>query len=173
MKKIKLLLCMIVCIFALSACSKGTDVTPEYSLGEKLASAAGNTLFGIATVAIILLLMVGVISCFRFIPMLEAKYAVWAEKQAKQRAEKKALKQKAKEQKRRAKLGLPPVEEAQEEAKAETASAAVNPAPENLVDDLELVAVITAAIAAMEGVPADGLVVRSIRRSLQNKWNRA
>lgn len=172
MKKIKLLLCMIVCIFALSACSKGTDVTPEYSLGEKLASAAGNTLFGIATVAIILSLMVGVISCFRFIPMLEAKYAVWAEKRAKQRAEKKALKQKAKEQKRRAKLGLPPVEEAQE-AKAETASAAVNPAPENLVDDLELVAVITAAIAAMEGVPADGLVVRSIRRSPKNKWNRA
>lgn len=143
--------------------------TPVYSLGEKLASAAANSLFGIATVAIVLTMMIGVISCFRFIPVLEAKYAVWAEK----REEKKALKKKAKEQKRRAKLGLPPLEEIQEEVSAETKAAAVNPAPENLVDDLELVAVITAAIAAMEGVPADGLVVRSIRRSPRNKWNRA
>lgn len=35
---------------------------------------------------------------------------------------------------------------------------------ENEVDDLELVAVITAAIAASEGTSADGLVVRSIRK---------
>ena len=48
------------------------------------------------------------------------------------------------------------------------------PAPEeNLADDLELVAVITAAIAASEGTPADGLVVRSIRRAPGNKWKRA
>ena len=40
------------------------------------------------------------------------------------------------------------------------------------IDDYELVAVITAAIAAMEGVPADGFVVRSIKRSSQNKWKR-
>lgn len=40
------------------------------------------------------------------------------------------------------------------------------------IDDYELVAVITAAIAAMEGVPADGFVVRSIKRSPQNKWRR-
>lgn len=46
-------------------------------------------------------------------------------------------------------------------------------AEEELVDDLELVAVITAAIAASEGVPADGFVVRSIRKSTQNKWKRA
>ena len=35
---------------------------------------------------------------------------------------------------------------------------------ENVEDDLELVAVITAAIAASEGTSADGLVVRSIRK---------
>lgn len=270
MKKIKLLLCMIVCIFALSACSKGTDVTPiaedealktsvttmlqtyggytdeelvaygenaaengyeqisammnsllaaradagaycsvgddwkivygegtaditvttqfemrnvtvhmtvseredseklgidsatftpEYSMGEKLKSAAANSLFGIATVAIILTMMIGVISCFRFIPMLEAKCTVWAEKRAAK-----------KEQNRRAKQGLPEVEETREEAAAQ---AEEEPAAENLAADLELVAVITAAIAAMEDVPADGLVVRSIRRSSRNKWNRA
>jgi sodium pump decarboxylase gamma subunit len=35
---------------------------------------------------------------------------------------------------------------------------------ENEADDLELVAVITAAIAAAEGTSSDGLVVRSIRK---------
>lgn len=44
---------------------------------------------------------------------------------------------------------------------------------ENLADDLELVAVITAAIAAAEGTSSDGLVVRSIRRVPGNKWKRA
>lgn len=44
---------------------------------------------------------------------------------------------------------------------------------EERIDDHELVAVITAAIAAMEGVPADGFVVRSIKRSSRNKWRRA
>lgn len=41
----------------------------------------------------------------------------------------------------------------------------------NLVDDLELVAVITAAIAAQEGKSADGFVVRSIRRRPSNHWS--
>ena len=50
------------------------------------------------------------------------------------------------------------------------------PAPaaeEDLTDDLELVAVITAAIAASEDTPADGLVVRSIRRVPGSKWKKA
>lgn len=37
-------------------------------------------------------------------------------------------------------------------------------------DDLELVAVITAAIAASEGTSTDGFVVRSIRRRPSNNW---
>ena len=44
---------------------------------------------------------------------------------------------------------------------------------EELVDDLELVAVISAAIAAYTGTSSDGFVVRSIRRSDKNKWKRA
>jgi len=62
------------------------------------------------------------------------------------------------------------------EAPAAPAPAPVAAAPvveENLVDDLELVAVIAAAIAAYEGTSADGLVVRSIRRAPGNKWKRA
>lgn len=41
---------------------------------------------------------------------------------------------------------------------------------EELSDDLELVAVITAAIAASAGTSTDGFVVRSIRRSNNSKW---
>lgn len=44
---------------------------------------------------------------------------------------------------------------------------------ENLADDMELAAVITAAIAAAEHTSADGLVVRSIRRVSSSKWKRA
>ncbi len=49
---------------------------------------------------------------------------------------------------------------------------AVEEAEENLADDLELVAVIMAAIAASEGTSTDGLVVRSIKRSRTNNWKR-
>lgn len=55
--------------------------------------------------------------------------------------------------------------------KATTKSA---PAVETVVvdetDDLELVAVITAAIAASEGTSTDDFVVRSIKRRTSNKW---
>ena len=44
-------------------------------------------------------------------------------------------------------------------------------AMEEETDDLELVAVITAAIAASEGTSSDGFVVRSIRRRPSNNWN--
>ena len=38
-------------------------------------------------------------------------------------------------------------------------------------DDTELIAVISAAIAAAEGTSTDGFIVRSIRRRPSNKWN--
>lgn len=41
---------------------------------------------------------------------------------------------------------------------------------EEYTDDLELVAVITAAIAAKEGTSSDGFVVRSIKRRVNNQW---
>ncbi len=44
---------------------------------------------------------------------------------------------------------------------------------EELVDDLELVAVITAAIAASTNSSTDSLVVRSIKRAPGAKWKRA
>lgn len=41
----------------------------------------------------------------------------------------------------------------------------------SISSDLELIAVITAAIAASEGTTTDGFVVRSIKRKKSNKWN--
>ena len=63
-------------------------------------------------------------------------------------------------------------------APAPAASAVPVPEPvvyeeENLADDMELVAVITAAISAAAAVPAEGLVVRSIRRKSGSKWKNA
>ena len=57
---------------------------------------------------------------------------------------------------------------AEEAPKAEEAPA---PADEDFADDLELVAVISAAIAAYENTSGDSFVVRSIKKS--NKWHRA
>lgn len=70
----------------------------------------------------------------------------------------------------------------EDKMKAKQAAAAPAPAPaaapvveeeEELVDDLELVAVITAAIAAATNSSTDGLVVRSIKRAPGAKWKRA
>ncbi len=49
------------------------------------------------------------------------------------------------------------------------APAPVPPAPA-AADDLELVAVITAAVAASMGTSSDGFVVRSIKRAKNRKW---
>ena len=51
--------------------------------------------------------------------------------------------------------------------------AAPAPVEEEVVDDGELIAVIAAAIAAAEGTSTDGFVVRSIKKSNRNKWQRA
>lgn len=71
---------------------------------------------------------------------------------------------------------IPKLEAAFRKPKEEpqAAPAAAVPAPEETVepetDDLELIAVISAAIAACEGTGTDGFIVRSIRRRPSNKW---
>ena len=57
--------------------------------------------------------------------------------------------------------------------KAKNAAPAPAAEEEELVDDLELVAVITAAIAASTNSSTDSLVVRSIKRAPGAKWKRA
>lgn len=115
----------------------------QYSFGEMMIKAALNTLMGMGTVFAVLILISLLISCFNFIPKIQAKFS------AKEKA---------------------PVQTA---APAPVAAAPVA-VEENLTDDLELVAVISAAIAASEGaVSTDGFVVRSIRRANTSKWQRA
>lgn len=62
-------------------------------------------------------------------------------------------------------------------APAPAPAAVPAPAPvveeEDLTDDLELVAVITAAIAASENTSSDGFVVRSIKKANKRNWQRA
>lgn len=65
------------------------------------------------------------------------------------------------------------------EKRAKKNAPAPTPAPipaaqeEDLTDDLELVAVITAAIAASENTSSDGFVVRSIKKANKRNWHRA
>lgn len=115
-----------------------TNVT--YSFSEMMAKAALNTLMGMGTVFVILILISLIISCFNFIPKIQEKFA-----------------------KKPAPKAAP--------APVQTAAPVV---AENLTDDLELVAVISAAIAASEGAAGtDGFVVRSIKRANTSKWQRA
>lgn len=118
---------------------------PVYSLGENMTKAALNTLMGMGTVFVVLIFISLLISCFKYINVIEKK-----------------MKEKS--------------------APAPAAAPAPAPAPapvaveeEDVTDDLELAAVITAAIAAASenAVPADGLVVRSIRRVPNSKWKNA
>lgn len=113
------------------------------TMGEMMTNAALNTLLGMGTVFIVLILIAWIINCFKYISVFEKKMA-----------DKKAKKN--------------PVPAA---APAPAAAAPVVEAEEE--DDCELVAVIAAAIAASEGATStDGFVVRSIKRRA-GKWQKA
>ncbi len=106
----------------------------EYTFAEKMEKAALNTLLGMGTVFVVLILISLIISCFGLIPKIQNMFS-----------------KKAKE------------EEIKAEAIDNTIAQIVE--KEELADDLELVAVIAAAIAASEGAAStDGFVVRSIKR---------
>lgn len=107
----------------------------EYTFGEKMEKAALNTLLGMGTVFVVLILISLIIGCFGFIPKLQDKLSKKSKKKKQQAA---------------------PVDN--------TIAQIIE--KEELSDDLELVAVIAAAIAASEGASStDGFVVRSIRRA--------
>lgn len=111
-----------------------TDASADkvYSLGEKMEKAGLNTLMGMGTVFVVLILISLIIYCFNIIPYLQKK--------------KDGQKTKALEQESAVVTQIEKREEKQ------------------LTDDLELVAVISAAIAASTGTSAEGFIVRSIHR---------
>lgn len=112
-------------------------LNPVSTMGDLMVKAALNTLIGMGTVFAVLILICGIIYCFAFIPKIQAKFS-------------------NKEKKEDVKTtGI-------DNAVAQIATL------EETVDvsnDMELVAVIAAAIAAYEGAAStDGFVVRSIRK---------
>ena len=110
-----------------------------------ISDAGINTVICLAVVFTVLIFISFLISLFKYIPKLEA-----------------ALSKKDKKT------------ELAENAVVNTVSQIeVKEEEEELSDDLELVAVITAAIAASAGTSTDGFVVRSIRRSNNRKWAKA
>lgn len=117
------------------------------SRGEVMKYALLNTVMSIAIVFCALLLISWIIGLFKYINKFETKLA-----------EKKAAKS--------------------AQAEPETPAAESIAEEEELSDDLELAAVITAAITAYEEangvyVPADGLVVRSIKKVNKTRWQNA
>lgn len=125
------------------------------SFGEIVKVAALDTLMGMLVVFAVLILISLLIYCLRYIPM--AQEALTRKKNAKA-AEKAAANAPA------------PDREAVPAVPAASTAPAADPA---LMNDLSLIAVITAAVAAATDTPADGIVIRSVRRSANNNWKRA
>ena len=114
----------------------GVTINVVYSFGEKMATAALNTVICMSIVFAVLIAISFIISGFKIFPYLEAKKK---EKEAAARA---------------AKVESNVITQIEQREEQE----------QEYVDDTELVAVIAAAIAAYEGTSTDGFVVRSIRR---------
>ena len=114
----------------------------QYSLAANMQRAGMNTLMGIGIVFLMLVFLSFVIGLFKYIE----KFQNVGKKKAAEEA--------------------PKAEEAPVPAIAQSEAA-----DEDFADDLELVAVISAAIAAYENTSGDSFVVRSIKKS--NKWHRA
>lgn len=114
----------------------------QYSLADNMQRAGMNTLMGIGIVFLMLVFLSFVIGLFKYIE----KFQNVGKKKAAEEA--------------------PKAEEASAPAIAQSEAA-----DEDFADDLELVAVISAAIAAYENTSGDSFVVRSIKKS--NKWHRA
>ena len=114
----------------------------QYSLAANMQRAGMNTLMGIGIVFLMLVFLIFVIGLFKYIE----KFQNVGKKKAAEEA--------------------PKAEEAPAPAIAQSEAA-----DEDFADDLELVAVISAAIAAYENTSGDSFVVRSIKKS--NKWHRA
>lgn len=135
--------------------------TPEFTIGEKLEKAFLNMIMGMGTVFIVLIFISFIIGRLKIVND-------WEKKRKEKAAEKTAAPAPAPAAAPASiKAVAVPVQAKAPDVSAPAAS------QENLADDLELVAVITAAISAAQNVPVEGLVVRSIRRKSGSNWKRA
>lgn len=167
--------------------------SPVFTTGEKLEKAALNTLMGMGTVFVVLIFISFIISRFKSISVWETKLKAGNHQETEAQAQGSAPVSQTAVQ-TPVQLTPAPVPAAPKPAPAapqpvlspvpavlpaagfQTAPASLTTGAqtgENLKDDLELVAVITAAISAAAGVPAEGLIVRSIRRRSASNWKKA
>ncbi len=111
-------------------------LNPISSMGELMGKAALNTVIGMGTVFAVLILISLIISCFGVIPKIQKAFAD-----------------------KKKKTGTAGIDN-------QAVQIAEQEENNDLSDDLELVAVIAAAVAASEGAAStDGFVVRSIRKA--------
>lgn len=118
----------------------GANIEICYSLGEKMSKAGLNTLMGIAIVFVMLVLMSLVIYSFNIIAFFQKKNKI-KKKQKEEEKVKKSLEEYHKENSFKEK----PIDDVEE-------------------DDSELIAVISAAVAAASEMSQDQFIVRSIKR---------
>lgn len=117
---------------------------PDYTIGENLEKAALNTLMGMGTVFSVLILISLIISLFGLIPKIQKSMAASKENKNK----------------------------TANDSVDNTIAQIIEKEENELSDDLELVAVISAAIAVYEGsTSTEGIVVKSIKKS--KKWRNA
>ena len=117
---------------------QSASLNPISSMSELMGKAALNTVLGMGTVFVVLIMISLIIACFGVIPKLQAAFA---------------------------KKEAPKKDDVVTGIENCTAQIAQQEEALNEADDLELVAVISAAIAAYEGTAdAGGYVVRSIRK---------
>lgn len=115
---------------------EAASLNPKASMGELMKKAAMNTLIGMSTVFGVLILIIFVISAFGLIPKVQKFF----------------------EDKKKKEVETTGIDNAVAQIEQQES--------EELADDLELVAVIAAAVAAYEGsASTDGFVVRSIRKA--------
>lgn len=122
----------------------------DQTFGEKMKNAGLNTLMGMGTVFVVLIFIAFLISLFKYINKAEAHFA-----------------------KRKLDKELEMMEDG-EVIDAADAPVVLDIIPEAAAqaDEHELVAVITAAVAASLNTSVDKLIVRSIRRRGSNQWKR-
>ena len=127
----------------LSKTVKSITTNVDWTFGEKMGKAGLNTLMGMGTVFIVLILISIIINLFKYIGVIQDKLANKGKKT-----------------------------DINAEAVDKTIAQIVE--KEEQTDDLELIAVITAAIAAAgTSGSSDDFVVRSIRRRPNSQWNKA
>lgn len=121
-------------------------------MAERLLHAGLNTLVGLSVVFAVLILIAWIISLFKYIPKLEAYLA----ERSRKKAEKKRLKALKKQGNKTQSEELVDKTFEQIVQKEELS--------DELSNDMEIVAVITAAICAATGNSSDSFVVRSVRK---------